>query len=115
MKREVKTIETYCDICGEQKDVAQQLYAHVTGYDVGGSSLGVNIMAVPFGNGRKDSCKECNEAALFAASKTLPEWRHMLRAKALLLDLIAWYDNGKRDVKDLDRIYDATTDLFPGR
>lgn len=114
MKREVKTIETFCDICGEQKEVCQKLFFHATGCDSGGSAIGIDINAVPFGANRNDSCKDCNEAALFAASKTLPEWKHMLRGKELLKDLIAWYGNGQRDMKDLDRIYDAATDLFGG-
>lgn len=112
MKREVKTIETFCDICGEQKEVGQSLFTHVTGYDIGGAAIGIDINAVPFGHNRKDSCKQCNQASLYAASKTLPQWNNLLRGKALLLDLIAWYGNGQRDMKDLDRIYDTATDLF---
>jgi len=115
MKREVKTTETFCDICGEQKEVGQKLFTHVTGYSNSGSCNGIDIEAVPFGPDRHDSCKDCNQTALYAASKTLPQWNNLLKGKALLLDLIAWYGNGQRDMKDLDRIYDAATDLFGGQ
>jgi len=115
MKREVKTIETYCDICGEQKEVGQTLFTHVTGYSNSGSSCGIHIEAVPFGSNRHDSCKDCNQIALYAASKTLPQWNHLLRGKALLLDLIAWYGDGQREMKQLDRIYDSAVDLFGGQ
>lgn len=115
MKKEIKTIETICDICGEIAPTEQMLFAHTTGYDSGGSSIGINIIASPFGYSRVDSCDKCNEGALLAASKTLPQWNHLNRAKQLLLDFVAWYEIGDRERQDLDKIYDLACDLFPNR
>jgi len=112
MKRTVSMTETSCDICGNEGPVTQVLFRHTAAYDVGGSAIGIDIIAKPFGSMRNDSCSGCNYEALLAASKTLGEWDHLNRAKQLLYDFVDWYDNGARERKDLDNIYDLASDLL---
>lgn len=113
-KQEIKTTVYTCDICQNEIDgePKHELFTHTTGYSgMGGSAIGVSIVAKPFGDYREHACKKCNKAALFAASQTLPEWLHLQRCKSLIKDLLIWYENGNRDHKDLDRIRDAASDL----
>jgi hypothetical protein len=42
---------------------------------------------------------------------TRGEREHLLRCKAIVKDLLAWYDNGARTMRELDRIYDIASDL----
>lgn len=44
---------------------------------------------------------------------TLGERAHLLRCKSIVKDLLAWYDDGQRTMKQLDRIHDVAADLVP--
>lgn len=86
VKKIIKTTEIYCDICGRDMNLnsSQNIFYHQTGFDSLGSSIGIDIIAKPFGALRNDSCETCNCEALFAASKTLPQW------KLLKIDADRW-------------------------
>lgn len=120
MKRKINSIEITCDCCEEVIPIGEStgaIYFEHTGYTFGGgSAVGVDIIASPHRSDIPEDdraiCKKCAEKALFNASKTLPEWKHMLRAKAIIKDLLCWYGNGNREMRELDRIRDAAADLF---
>lgn len=42
---------------------------------------------------------------------TRGEREHLLRCKAIVKDLLNWYDNGQRTMHELDRIRDRAADL----
>lgn len=112
----MKTVETLttfsCDMCGaENIDPQGLLHRETMGYGLG-QAVGVEIHIKAFGGYCEHVCEKCAEKALFNASKTLPEWQHMLRAKAIIKDLLCWYENGNREMRELDRIRDAAADLF---
>jgi hypothetical protein len=114
-KREI--VWHQCDFCELEiiDDPVDVLYFEHTGYSYGGgSAVGIDIIASPHDSSGslKHICKTCAHKALFNASKTLPEWNHMLRAKAIIKDLLFWYENGNREMRDLDRIRDSASDLF---
>lgn len=123
MKRKVTTIEITCDCCGEsipEGESTGKIYFENTGFTLGGfSAVGIDIIAIlhrtDIPSNEHAICKLCAQKALFNASKTLPEWNHMLRAKGIIKDFLSWYDNGNRDMRDLDRIYDKASDLFGDR
>lgn len=114
-KREI--VWHQCDFCELEiiDDPVDVLFFECTGYTYGGGqAVGIDIIAKPHPtNGHQQHiCKTCAQKALFNASKTIPEWNHMLRCKSLLKDLLCWYEDGNREMRDLDRIRDAASDLF---
>jgi hypothetical protein len=112
-KREI--VWHQCDFCELEiiDEPVSVLFFEHTGYTYGGGGVvGIDILALSHEPTHEHICKTCAQKALFNASKTLPEWKHMLRAKAIIKDLLCWYDDGNREMRDLDRIRDAASDLF---
>ena len=68
-KQEIKTTVFTCDIC--QKDSItpiEELYRYTTGFSgIGGSAIGIRILAKPFGDYREHVCMSCAKEALLAA------------------------------------------------
>lgn len=120
VKRKITSTEITCDCCREvipENECSGKIYFEHMGYTYGGgSSVGVDIIAAPhrsdIPSDEQAICMTCAKKALFNASKTLPEWMHALRANAIVKEFLCWYDNGMRDRRDLDRIYDKASDLF---
>lgn len=104
-----------CDFCELEivdEPTCVLFFEHI-GYAYGGGSVaGIDICALSHEPTRQHICKTCAQKALFNASKTLPEWQYMIRAKTILKDLLCWYADGNREMRDLDRIKDAASDLF---
>lgn len=112
---ETKTVFT-CDFCGSEVTPQREIYAHRTGFDaLSGNACGIMIQAIAYGGMREHSCASCNYEALRNVPDIKAEMDYLNRFKTIARDLLDWYDNGRREMKDLDQIRDAAADLFPGR
>lgn len=68
-KQEIKTTVFTCDICQKEPITpVKELYRYTTGFSgIGGSAIGISILATPFGDYREHVCMDCAKEALLAA------------------------------------------------
>lgn len=68
-KQEIKTTVFACDICQKEPITpVEEMYRYTTGFSgIGGSAIGVRILAKPYGENREHLCMDCAKEALLAA------------------------------------------------